>query len=87
MLTLCLQKDLSLSNFLIKIVYMKSEVLYLYIYYIYIYIYIYGSIVLLLNLGRFFSFFNLHKVGRTPWTGDQLVERPLHTHRTIQIQN
>jgi hypothetical protein len=25
--------------------------------------------------------------GRTPWTGDQPVARPLHTHRTIQTQN
>jgi hypothetical protein len=34
------------------------------------------------NLGRFFSL-----VGRTPWTGDQPVARPLHTHRTTQTQN
>jgi hypothetical protein len=25
--------------------------------------------------------------GRTPWTGDQLVARPLHKHRTNQTQN
>jgi hypothetical protein len=26
-------------------------------------------------------------VGRTPWTGDQPVARPLPTHRTTQTQN
>jgi hypothetical protein len=35
---------------------------------------IYGFTVLLLDLGRFFSF--LYTVGRTPWTGDQPVARP-----------
>jgi hypothetical protein len=25
--------------------------------------------------------------GRTPWTGDQLVTRPLPKHRTTQTQN
>jgi hypothetical protein len=30
-----------------------------------------GSAVLLLDLGRFFSFLILYRVGRTPWTGDQ----------------
>jgi hypothetical protein len=48
---------------------------------------IYGSIALLLNLGRFVSFLILYTVGRTPWTGDQPVARPLPTHRTTQIQN
>jgi hypothetical protein len=28
-----------------------------------------------------FQFLNLYKVGRTPWTGDQPVSRPLPTHR------
>jgi hypothetical protein len=36
----------------------------------------------LLSLGRFFSILILYKVGRTPWTGDQPVARPLPTHRT-----
>jgi hypothetical protein len=36
----------------------------------------------LLDLGRFFSFLILCIVGRTAWTGDQSVERPLPTHRT-----
>jgi hypothetical protein len=34
-----------------------------------------------------FQFLNIYKVGRTPWTGDQPVARPLPTHRTIQTQN
>jgi hypothetical protein len=29
----------------------------------------------------------LYTVGRTPWTGDQPVSRPLPTHRTTRIQN
>jgi hypothetical protein len=48
---------------------------------------IYVSIVLLLDLGRFFSFLILYTVGRTSWTGDQPVARPLPTHRTTQTQN
>jgi hypothetical protein len=40
-----------------------------------------------LDLGRFFSFLILYTVGRAPWTGDQLVARPLPTHRTTQTQN
>jgi hypothetical protein len=36
----------------------------------------------LLDLGRFFSFLILYTVGRTPWTGDQPVAKPLSTHRT-----
>jgi hypothetical protein len=34
-----------------------------------------------LDLGPFFSFFILYTVGRTPWAGDQLVARPLPSHR------
>jgi hypothetical protein len=33
-----------------------------------------------LKLGRFFSFLILYLVGRTPWTADQPVARPLPTH-------
>jgi hypothetical protein len=40
-----------------------------------------------LDLGRFFSFLILYTVGRTPWTGDQPVTRPLPTHRTTQTHN
>jgi hypothetical protein len=40
-------------------------------------------------LKRFVSlqFLNLETVGSTPWTGDQLVARPLPTHSTTQTQN
>jgi hypothetical protein len=34
-----------------------------------------------------FQFLNPYTVGRIPWTGDQLVARPLPTHRTTQKQN
>jgi hypothetical protein len=34
-----------------------------------------------------FQFLNLYAVGRTPWTGDQPVERQLPTHGTTQTQN
>jgi hypothetical protein len=34
-----------------------------------------------------FQFLNLYTVGRTYWTGDQPVARPLPTHRTPQSQN
>jgi hypothetical protein len=40
-----------------------------------------------LDLGRFFSFWILYTISRTAWTGDQLVARPLPTHRTTQTQN
>jgi hypothetical protein len=52
-----------------------------------IYLSIYGSAVILLDLGRCFSFLILYTVDRTPWAGDQPVERPLPTHRTTQAQN
>jgi hypothetical protein len=50
---------------------------------------IYLSVALepLLVLGRFFSSLILYTVCRTPWTGDQPVERPQPTHRTTQTQN
>jgi hypothetical protein len=35
----------------------------------------------------FFQVSNLYTVGRTPWTEDQLVARPLPAHRTTQRQN
>jgi hypothetical protein len=34
-----------------------------------------------------FSFLILHRVGRTPWTGDQSIAKPLHTHKTAQREN
>jgi hypothetical protein len=39
------------------------------------------------TLTAFFSFLILYTVGRTPWTGDQPVARPLPTHRIIQTHN
>jgi hypothetical protein len=49
-----------------------------------IYIRVYGP---LSDLGRFFGFLILYIVGRTPWTGDQSVTRPLPIHRTTQTHN
>jgi hypothetical protein len=40
-----------------------------------------------LDPGRFFSFLILYTVGRTPWTGDQPVVRPLPIYRIAQRQN
>jgi hypothetical protein len=34
-----------------------------------------------------FQFPNLHTFGKTPWTGDQPVARPLPARRTTQTQN
>jgi hypothetical protein len=39
------------------------------------------------GLWPLFQFLNLHRVGRTPWTGDEPIARPLPTHRTTQTQN
>jgi hypothetical protein len=44
-------------------------------------LYVYDCTVLLLDLGRSFTFLILYTVGRTPWTGDQPVARPLRTER------
>jgi hypothetical protein len=49
-----------------------------------IYLWLYSP---LLDLGRFFSSLFFYTVGRTPWTGDEPVTRPLPTHRTAQTQN
>jgi hypothetical protein len=40
-----------------------------------------------LSLWLCLSFLILYRVGRTPWTGDQPVARPLPIHRTRQTQN
>jgi hypothetical protein len=50
---------------------------------------IYLSIALQSLVGPwpFFSFLILYTIGRTPWTGDQSITRPLPTHRTTQTQN
>jgi hypothetical protein len=52
-----------------------------------IYLYIFGFTVHLLALGRFFSFLILYRDGRTSWTSDQSVAKPLPTDRTTQTQN
>jgi hypothetical protein len=36
------------------------------------------------GLWPLFQFLNLYTVGRTPWTGDQRVARPLPKHSTTQ---
>jgi hypothetical protein len=41
----------------------------------------------LLDFRCFLSFLFFYTVGRTPWTGDQAVARPLSAHRTAQIRN
>jgi hypothetical protein len=48
---------------------------------------IYGSTALLLGFALLSSdSWSFYTVGRTPWTGDQPVARPLHAHRTTQTQ-
>jgi hypothetical protein len=47
---------------------------------------IYGSTALCWVLARYLSFLTFYTVGRTPWTGDQPVARPLPAHRTAQTQ-
>jgi hypothetical protein len=41
----------------------------------------------MLGLGLFIISLILYTVGRTLWTGNQPVARPLPTHRTTQTQN
>jgi hypothetical protein len=53
-----------------------------------LYMSIYGSTVLCWTLAAFsISYSYVYKVGRTPWTGDQPIARPLPSHRTAQTQN
>jgi hypothetical protein len=52
--------------------------------YLSIYLWLYSP---LLDPGCFVSFSILYEVGRTPWTGNQHVARPLPTHRSTQTQN
>jgi hypothetical protein len=52
--------------------------------YLPIYLWLYS---LLLDLGCFFSSLIFYTVGRTPWSGDQAVVRPLPAHMTAQTQN
>jgi hypothetical protein len=46
-----------------------------------------GSTALCWVLVAFLVSWSFYTVGRTPWTGDQLVARPLPGHRTAQTQN
>jgi hypothetical protein len=55
--------------------------------YLSIYLSIYGSTVLFVGPWPLFRCLNPMHVGRTAWTGDQPVARPLPTHRTTQTQN
>jgi hypothetical protein len=50
-------------------------------------VFIYGSVVLYWTLAAFCSFLIFYTVGRTPWTEDKPVARPLPTHRTTETQN
>jgi hypothetical protein len=58
-----------------------------------IYLYICLSVCLSVCLSPFagpwplFSFLIFYTVGRTPWTGDQRVAKPLPAHRKAQTQN
>jgi hypothetical protein len=36
---------------------------------------------------RFFILLTFYTIGRTPWTNDQPIAKPLPTHRTAQTQN
>jgi hypothetical protein len=49
-------------------------------------IYLSMALYPLLGLGRFFSSLIFYTVGRTPWTGDRPVARPLPANRTAQTQ-
>jgi hypothetical protein len=51
--------------------------------YLPIYLWLYSP---LLDLGRFFSFSSFCAVGRTAWTEDQPVARPLPAHRIAHTQ-
>jgi hypothetical protein len=43
-------------------------------------LFIYGSTALCLTFRRYFRFLVFYTVGRTTWTGDQPVKRPLSAH-------
>jgi hypothetical protein len=48
---------------------------------------IYVSTAILWDLGRFFTFLIFYTIGSNPWTGDQLVARPLPAYKTAKTQN
>jgi hypothetical protein len=53
-------------------------------FYLSIYLWVYSP---LLDLGCFSVSRSSYTVGRTPWTGDQPVSRPLPAHRAALTQN
>jgi hypothetical protein len=59
----------------------------IYLIYLSIYLSIYLWFCSLCGPWPLFQFLNLYAVGRTPWTGNQAVARPLSAHRTTQIEN
>jgi hypothetical protein len=52
-----------------------------------IYLSIYGSTALCWALAAFLVSCSFYTAGRTPWTGDQSIARPLPAHMTAQTQN
>jgi hypothetical protein len=85
-----------IHNLCFKISFYLSIYLYLSIYkfiylpiYLYIYLPIHPSMVLqpLWIFAAFLQILNAYADGRTPWTVDQPIARPLPTHRTTQTQN
>jgi hypothetical protein len=49
--------------------------------------YLLNPFLLYLMVSRVFFYFDHFTDGRTPWTSDQLVARPLPKHRVTQTQN
>jgi hypothetical protein len=52
-----------------------------------LYIFFFAGSTAPVGLRLFFQFHDHFTDGRTPWTSDQLVARPLPKHRTTQTQN
>jgi hypothetical protein len=52
---------------------------------IYLSIYLSMALQSLWTLAPLFQFLNLYTVGRTPWTGDQPIARPLPTHKSCSL--
>jgi hypothetical protein len=46
-----------------------------------------SSLLQLWSIGLIYQFLDHFTDDRTPWTGNELVARPLPQHRTTQIQN
>jgi hypothetical protein len=54
---------------------------------IYLSIYLSAALQPFVGPWPLFQFLNMYTVGRTPWTGDQPVVRPLPAYKTAQTQN